>query len=83
MLLLHEPTQAVDVSAREDIIEAVRETATSGAAMIVAGSDPQELAHLCDRVLVLRDGEIVAEITGEFDADTIVHATFGQSTAAA
>ncbi len=83
LLLLHEPTQAVDVSAREDIIEAVRKTATSGAAVIVAGSDPQELAHLCDRVLVLRDGKVAAEITGEFDADTIVHATFGQSTAAA
>ncbi len=82
LLLLHEPTQAVDISAREDIIEAIRAAAASGAAVVVAGSDPQELAHLCDRVLVLRDGSIAEELTGDFDADAIVHATFSGTRAA-
>ncbi len=82
LLLLHEPTQAVDVSAREDIIEAVRDAAQAGATVIVAGSDPQELERLCDRVFVLRDGAIASELQGDFDADAIVHATFGQPTSA-
>jgi ribose transport system ATP-binding protein len=76
VLLLHEPTQAVDVAARADIIEAIRAAADGGCAVIVAGTDPQELVALCDRVLVLRDGRVRAELTGEFDEDAIVHATF-------
>lgn len=58
LLLLHEPTQAVDVSAREDIIDAVRDAAATGCAVIVAGGDPQELAALCDRVIVAREGRV-------------------------
>jgi ribose transport system ATP-binding protein len=77
LLLLHEPTQAVDVGAREDIIAVVRRAAAGGCAVIVAGSDPQELSALCDRVLVLRDGCVRTELTGDFDEDAIVRATFG------
>jgi ribose transport system ATP-binding protein len=78
LLLLHEPTQAVDVSARQDIADAIRRAANAGCAVVVAGNDPHELATLCDRVLVLRNGAIAAELAGEFDEDAIVHATFGQ-----
>jgi ribose transport system ATP-binding protein len=78
LLLLHEPTQAVDVGARADIIDAIRQAAAAGCAVIVAGGDPQELCALCDRVLVLREGLVVAELTGAFDEDAIVHATFGE-----
>jgi ribose transport system ATP-binding protein len=83
LLLLHEPTQAVDVSARAGLIDAVREAADSGCAVIVAGSDPQELGALCDRVLVLRDGAIDRELAEDLDEDTIIHATFGDARAAA
>ena len=76
LLLLHEPTQAVDVGARADIIGVVRHAAADGCAVIVAGTDPQELVMLCDRVLVLRDGRVRAELSGELDEDTIVQATF-------
>jgi len=76
LLLLHEPTQGVDVGAHADIAEAIRATAADGCAVILAGTDAQELALLCDRVLVFRDGRIHAELTGELDQDTIITATF-------
>jgi ribose transport system ATP-binding protein len=76
LLLLHEPTQAVDVGARQDIVAALRRLAATGSALLVAASDPQELAILCDRVLVIRDGRIAVELTGEIDQDAVVDATF-------
>ena len=78
LLLLQEPTQAVDVGAREDIIDAVREVAAEGCPVIVAGSDPGELSAICDRVIVLRDGLFGSELAGRIHPDAIVHATFGQ-----
>jgi ribose transport system ATP-binding protein len=79
LLLLHEPTQAVDVGARQDIADAIRRAADDGCAVIVAGNDPHELATLCDRVLVLRGGTVAVELSGDFDEDAIVHATFGRT----
>lgn len=77
LLVLHEPTQAVDVGARHDIINAVREAAAGGCGVVVSSVDAADLAVLCDRVLVFREGAVTAELTGEFDADDIIHATFG------
>jgi ribose transport system ATP-binding protein len=77
LLVLHEPTQAVDVGARHDIITALREAAAEGCGVIVSSVDAADLAVLCDRVLVFRDGAVTAELTGELDADEIIHATFG------
>jgi ribose transport system ATP-binding protein len=72
LLVLHEPTQAVDVGARHIIVTAVREAARQGRAVIVAGSDENELALLCDRVLVFSDGVVRAELTGDITPDRIV-----------
>ncbi|MEI4920380.1 autoinducer 2 ABC transporter ATP-binding protein LsrA, partial [Klebsiella pneumoniae] len=77
LLVLHEPTQAVDVGARHDIIDAIRQAALSGCGILVASVDAADLAVLCDRVLVFRDGQVSAELSGDMDADTIIHATFG------
>jgi ABC-type sugar transport system ATPase subunit len=62
LLLLDEPTQGVDVHARAEIHHALRETARGGTLALVVGSDFQELARLCDRVLVMVEGRIVAEV---------------------
>jgi ribose transport system ATP-binding protein len=64
-LLLHEPTQGVDVGARKQIFEYVREAAQAGAAVVIASSEHEDLAHLCDRVLVFRDGRVVRELSGD------------------
>lgn len=65
VLLLHEPTVGVDIGAKSEIYNLVRESARQGAAVLVFGSDYDEMVELCDRVVVLRDGQVVAELTEE------------------
>ena len=77
VLVLHEPTQAVDVGARHDIINAIREAASEGCGVIISSVDAADLAVLCDRVLVFRGGKVVAELSGELTQDEIIDATFG------
>jgi ABC-type sugar transport system ATPase subunit len=62
VLLLDEPTQGVDVGAKSSIYELVADAARKGTAVLVASSETKELAAICDRVLVLRDGRIAAEV---------------------
>jgi ribose transport system ATP-binding protein len=76
LLALHEPTQAVDVGARHTIVEAIRMAAQDGCAVLVAGSDENELTLLCDRVIVFRDGYVAEEIRAPFTPDDVVAATF-------
>jgi ribose transport system ATP-binding protein len=77
LLLMHEPTQAIDVGARRDIIAALRGEADRGCGILVAATDVGDLAVMCDRVLIVRDGRVAEELTGDLDQDQIVAATFG------
>jgi len=77
LLVLREPTQAVDVGARHDIIDAIREAARGGCAVLIASIDAADLAVLCDRVLVFRAGKVTGELSGDLDQEDIIHATFG------
>jgi ribose transport system ATP-binding protein len=63
-VLIDEPTQGVDASARFEIYQAVRENIREDGACIVNSSDAQELAGICDRVLVFSRGKIVRELRG-------------------
>jgi ribose transport system ATP-binding protein len=78
LLVMHEPTQAVDVGARHDLIDAIREAAANGCGILIASIDAVDLAVLCDRVLVFRDGQVAAELSGNLDPDDIVHALFAR-----
>jgi ribose transport system ATP-binding protein len=64
LLMLDEPTQGVDVGARRAIHAQVREFASRGGSVIVASSDPGELAEICDRVVGIWQGRIVGEARG-------------------
>jgi ribose transport system ATP-binding protein len=80
LILAEEPTQGVDVAARFEIYDALREKAKEGVAMIVKSSDPLELAGLCDRVVVISRGKIIDEIRGdELGERRIVEAIVGSS----
>jgi ribose transport system ATP-binding protein len=65
VLLLHEPTQGVDVGARRQIFDRIHGAAQDGKAVVVASSEYEDLANLCDRVYVFRHGRVVAELSGE------------------
>jgi ribose transport system ATP-binding protein len=71
VLVLHEPTQAVDVGARRDLMLALRRRAQGGAAVIVCSVEPEDLAQMCDRVIVLDAGRIHGELGENLTADAI------------
>lgn len=64
-VLIDEPTQGVDAGARFEIYKAIRENIREDGTCIVNSSDAQELAGICDRVLVFSRGKIVRELTGD------------------
>ena len=65
VLLLHEPTQGVDIGSRKEIFRIIREVAELGAAVVIASSEHEDLAHLCNRVIVMRRGRVVTELSGD------------------
>jgi ribose transport system ATP-binding protein len=67
VLLLDEPTRGVDVGARAEIYALIRRLAAEGTAIVVVSSEIEEVLGLADRVLVIGDGEVLAEK----DADDI------------
>lgn len=70
VLLLDEPTRGVDVGAREEIYEIIRQMAQSGKAILLVSSDWEELKALCSRVVVMAEGKM----TGELCDDKITQA---------
>jgi ribose transport system ATP-binding protein len=64
VLLLDEPTQGVDVGARRDIFQRIVAAAQAGTTVLYTTSETQDLAELCHRVLVFRDGQVAGELAG-------------------
>lgn len=62
VLILDEPTQGVDVAAKEDIYCLVDDVVSGGGAVLVCSTDEEELERLCDRVIVLGNGAVATEI---------------------
>ena len=65
VVLLDEPTQGVDVGARAEIYGLIRRAVDAGSVALVVSSDSEELATICDRVVVVRRGRIVGEVSRE------------------
>lgn len=80
LLLLAEPTQGVDVGAKEEIHRLIESMAAEGAGILMATTDLAELVRLCDRVLVFRDGEIAAEYPNGFNQVDLLSAAAGVTT---
>jgi ribose transport system ATP-binding protein len=76
VLLLDDPTQGVDVGAKAELHRHVLRTAKAGAAVIVSSTEVEELVTLCSRVLVIQEGKVVDEITGDRLTATTLNRSF-------
>jgi len=65
VLLLDEPTRGIDVGAKAEVQALVDELAAQGLGIVMVSSDLEELVEGADRVVVLREGASVAELTGD------------------
>jgi ribose transport system ATP-binding protein len=65
LILLDEPTQGVDVGARAQVFFAIASAAQRGAAVLCASSDYEQLAAICNRVLVFNRGAVIEELVGD------------------
>ncbi|MER2584231.1 MAG: ATP-binding cassette domain-containing protein, partial [Candidatus Competibacter sp.] len=64
VLILDEPTKGVDIGAKAEIYRIISELAAKGVAVLVISSELPEVIGISDRILVMREGEIVGEVGG-------------------
>jgi len=64
VVLLDDPTRGVDVGAKAEMHALIRGTAAAGAPVLICSTDVDELASMCDRVIVLVRGRAVSEFSG-------------------
>jgi ribose transport system ATP-binding protein len=65
LLVLCEPTRGMDVGAKNDVINIVRDLRAKGLAIIVLSTEPETVLSLADRIIVLKRGAVVREFAGE------------------
>ncbi|MFI1212284.1 sugar ABC transporter ATP-binding protein [Streptomyces sp. NPDC020802] len=65
VLLLDEPTRGIDVGAKAEVQALIDELADDGLAVLLISSDTEELIEGSDRIVVLKDGTVVGELTGD------------------
>jgi ribose transport system ATP-binding protein len=62
VLVLDEPTRGVDVGARQEIYQIIRELAADGVAIVIVSSDLPEILGICERVIVMHEGRITGTL---------------------
>ena len=81
VLILDEPTRGIDVNAKMEIYKIMNDLTTQGISIIMVSSEMNELMGMCDRILVMYEGELCAEFTrdenGEYSEDEIGRAQAG------
>ena len=78
VLILDNPTQGVDVGAKEEIYDIVLRLAEGGVAVVVLSSEAQEIIRVCDRTLVMYHGALTGELVGgEMNEHDIMRLTTG------
>ena len=80
LLLLNDPTKGVDVGAKSEIYPLLVELRRSNTAILFYSSDDEELLGLCDRILIMHDGRIETELSGDrLNRKNLVAASLGAS----
>lgn len=84
LIFLDEPTRGVDVGAKVEIHRILRDLAHEGVGIVVISSELPELIGVCDRVLVIHEGRISGEVTGDqMTEENIMHLASGTDVAPA
>jgi len=80
VMIIDEPTRGVDIGAKVEIYNLINELSQKGVAIIVISSETSELMGICDRIIVMRKGEIQGELTKqEFSEEEILRLSLGLS----
>ena len=73
LLLLSDPAKGIDVQAKSDLYKLIGEIATEGKSIFLYASDLNELLHICDRILIMYEGQIVDELENtDLDEETLM-----------
>ena len=65
VLIIDEPTRGIDVGAKKEIYDVLNELKATGKAIIMISSDMPEILGICDRILIMHEGEISGELNRE------------------
>lgn len=76
VILLDEPTQGVDVGAKAELHRQILSACRNGAVVVVSSTDVEELASLCDRVMIMRHGKVAAQLAGDMVNETEINRSF-------
>ena len=83
VLILDEPTRGVDIGAKSEIYRLIDALANEGVGVIVISSDLPEVAGICDRVLVIRNGLVAGEVKAQPDMAAMQEEIMSHATGAA
>lgn len=79
LLMIDEPTRGIDVGAKVEIYELMKTLVEKGLGVLIISSEMQELIGICDRILVMHEGEITGEVwRKDFSEETIMAFAAGQ-----
>jgi ABC-type sugar transport system ATPase subunit len=79
ILIFDEPTRGIDIAAKGEILRIIEELAQSGVAIILVSSEQADVLEVSDRILVMREGRIVAELRrDEANPEVLTQAAFGR-----
>ena len=80
LLIIDEPTRGIDVGAKADIYNLLNSIAADGAGILAISSEIEELIGICNRIIIMSQGEIVGEVSSdEFDREKIMAIAFRQN----
>jgi len=77
LMILDEPMRGIDVGSKTEVCGLMQKSVASGAGVLLISSEFEDMAYLCDRVLVMSDGRLVAELAGQqLTKDSITHLVY-------
>ena len=80
LLIVDEPTRGIDVGAKFEVYSIINKLASEGKGIWVISSELEELMGICDRIIIMGNGEVRGELKREeFDKEVIMKAAFNQN----